>query len=291
MPLSTTELDVIIPEVWDTQILNARYATAVIMPRFLNKSDKVKSMGDIVHIPIMPRWSGGTVTAGTGAFTVEANTLTEAQITINTWRQVNTEIIDNAQQFAHTDVLKQLPSDFGRRLAELTDTDIAGLNADWTTAPVGSTTDPTIFEDKLILQAMFSLANNNIPKDGLSWILAPEAFYLGIFSKDRWTSAEQTGLPKSVLTTNFRFPILGVPAYESSLVATVASGAAGVNVRKCFLAHKESLATAMAVNNKTESIRRTPNLLLSTLVVTQNLYGVITVRANHVRVINIRAES
>jgi len=281
----TTALDVIIPEVWDLAVLDARYAESQIMSRFLNKSEKVQNFGDIVHVPIEPVLTGGTVTAGTGAFTPETWTYTEAQITVNTWRHASIDVPDNANAFSHTDVTKRLPSAAGKLLAEQVDTDLAALHADWTTGPIGSTTDPVVFQDSLILQALFSLSNGKIPKSGLSWILSPEAFYLGLFTKDRWTSADQMGLPKSVLTTNFRFPIFGVPAYETPLLANVAG------VRKCFVAHKEALATAISIDTKPETARRTSALILSTVVVVQNLYGVRTIRANHARVVNIKAEA
>lgn len=282
---TTTSLDVIIPEIWDLQVLDARYANAVIMNRFLNKSDKVAQYGDIVHIPITPKLAGGNVTASTGAFTPEEWILTEAQLTINTWRHASVDIPDNAKKLAHTDMLKKLAPEGGKLLAEQVDTDLAALHTNFTTSPVGSADNPVAFNDDHILEALFSLRNNDIPLDGLSWILSPEAFYLGLFKKDRWTSADSLGLPKSVLTTNFRYPILGVPAYESTLLANVNG------VRKCFIGHKEGLATALAIQTKSEIARRTSDLRLSTVAVIQNFYGVITVRANHMRVVNIKAQA
>lgn len=279
----TTALDVLIPEIWDLQVLDARYAEAQIMARFLNKSEKLKGFGDKIHVPIEPALAGGTVTAATGAFTSETWTYSEQVLTVDTWRHASIEVPDNAKQFSHTDVIKRLPNAAGKKLAEQIDEDLAGLHGDWTTDVIGSTQTPEAFQDKHIMEALFSFADNKIPKDGLSWMLAPEAYYFGIFTKDRWTSADQMGLPKSVLTTNFRFPIFGVPSYETPLLKKVGK------VRKCFIAHKEALAAAIVIETKPETVRRTANLLLSTLVIVQNLYGVKTIRADHARVVNILA--
>lgn len=280
---TTTSLAVLIPQLFDMQVLDARYAKAQIMPRFLNKSQLVSKFGNKVNIPIEPKLAGGTVNQTTGEFTPEAWTFTEVELDIDKWDHASVDVIDNAQAQSHTDTLKRLPSAAGKKLAEQVDIALADLHANWTTDPVGSIDNPTIFGDGMILEALFSLSDNDIPKENLSWILSSECYYLGIFTKERWTSADTTGLPKSVLQTNFRFPIFGIPAYETSLVRKVG------NIKKCFIGHQEGLATALQVETKAETSRRTSALKLSTVVIVQNQYGIKTVRADHMRVLNVLA--
>ena len=77
--ITATEADVLIPEIWDMEVLQARYAASVIMQRVLNKSALVKDKGDIIHIPIRPKLTAGTVSS-VGAFTPVAATYTEIQV-------------------------------------------------------------------------------------------------------------------------------------------------------------------------------------------------------------------
>lgn len=285
-----TAANVVIPEVWDTEVLQARYAKAAIMPRVLNKSQKVADYGDIVHIPIKPRFTG--VTVGTdGSFTTEAPTLTEAQVAVDTWKAVAIEVPDKTSKQSIVTLETELPSQFGDRLAEFYDQALANLYGNLTGGtPVGTKAAPTAFIRDAALTSVLGLRANNIPLEDLSWVLPPHAFYLGWLTQEITTAAYATGLPKSVLSTNARGPILNIPAFESNNLAgstlnpdaTITGGIAGM------LIHKESFAIAMQINNKYERTRMTPNKFLSTLVVAHNLFGVITVRADHGSVLYIK---
>ena len=278
--LSTTNAAAVIPEVWSAEVLAARYAGAVISPRVLNRTDLVAKKGDIMHIPVMPRFAGGTVDSD-GNFTPEAQTITDVTITIDRWFEVSGDIPDQVDAQAMIDLKSAIAKGFGARLAEDSDTQLANLSDNLTGTAIGSSTDPVQFVDDAILAALLNLARNNIPKAGLSWILPPEAYYLGIFTKDRWTDADKTGFPKSVVTTGFRYPIFDVPAYESTLTQNRGPVGAEASVKGGMLIHKEALGVGFQKNNSYEEARAVSAGRLATIFVAHSLYGTGTVRADH----------
>lgn len=288
-----TQAAVVESQVWDSQILQSRYAKSVIMNRVLNRSALVSEAGQIVHIPIKPKYAGGTV--GTdGGFTPENQTITEAQVNVNTWKYVAIEVTDKAQKQSVVTLETEMPSQFGEKLSTFSEIDLANLFTAFTggspTTSIGSASTPVQFIEDAALNAVLQLRRNDIPLEDLSWILPPEAFYLGWLTKERMTNAMTTGEAKSVLTTNFRQKILNIPAYESTLLsgsvnnanASLNGGIAG------GLVHKEAVAIVMQQNNKYERVRSTPAGRLATLVVASNLYGVIGVRADHAITVYIK---
>lgn len=277
-----TQFAVVESQVWDPQVLQARYAKAVIMPHVLNKSQLVSDQGQLVRIPIKPKFTGGTVSS-TGDFTPETVTLTDIQVNVNTWKQVSVEITDKASKQAVQTLETEMPSQFGERLAVFYDTDLANLYGALTGTAVGSKNTPVQFIEDAALNAVLGLRRNDIPLEDMSWILPPEAFYLGWLTKERLTNAMTTGFSKSVLQTNFRQPILNIPAFESTLLAgstnnadaTINNGIGGM------LIHEQSMAIAMQINNKYERVRGTPAGKLTTIIVAQNLYGTVIGRTDH----------
>lgn len=286
--LSNTELSATVDEVWDLTVLQARYANAQIMPRILNKSDLVKKSGDTIHIPIKKRQVVGTVTTG-GAFTPDAQTLTQVDVSINTWKYVSNETLDQTEAQSYWSPESDFPKDAGAALAEDYDSAIAALHSNITSNVVGDPNSPPAFDDTAMLAAFMKLADRNIPRQSLSFILPPAAFYNGLFKLDRFTTANQTGLDKSVLQTNYRFPLLGVPAYETTLLTQVTG--TGATAYKAFLLHKEALAIAMQLNNKFKRAETTAAAKLTTIIVMESLYGVRTVREDHAVVINVRKDA
>lgn len=279
--LGNTELAATIDEVWDLTVLDARYAASVLMPRILNKSDKVARSGDIIHIPIKKRRVVGSVAAG-GGFTPDAQTLTQVDVTVDTWKYVSDETTDQAEAQSYYDPESDFPKGAGAALAEDYDGAIAGLYTGLTSNIIGNTDTGSVFDDSMMLAGMLRLSDRNIPKNGLSFALPPIAFYGGLFKLERFTNADITGFPKSVLTTNFRFPLLGIPAYESTLLKTVTS------ITKGLLFHKEAFAIGMSINNVVKRAERTAGLVLSNVIVMSGLYGVKTVREDHACLINIK---
>ena len=69
MAIDNTELDVLIPERWSSDLLAGLYQAADIIGRVQNVSGDVAAFGDILHLPLMAQWSVNDVTASRHAVT------------------------------------------------------------------------------------------------------------------------------------------------------------------------------------------------------------------------------
>lgn len=272
--IDTTSLNATINEAWDVKVDEARYNNAVLMPRILNKSELIAKSGDIVHIQYEGTLSTTTVTAASGAFTPQAYSVTGVNVTANQWEVVSIEEVDNAAFQSFFDPSSTFPDRAGKAFAARYDAVLAGLYESFTSNVLNTNTGDT-FDDIMMLTSLLKLSDRNVPKEDLSFILPPIAFYKGIFTKPEFRDADRTGLPKSVLTTNFRAPLMGVPAYESTSLTTVNTSKAA------FLLHKSAMAIAMNKKNKYESARGTAAGKLSTITVMQSLYGANVFREDH----------
>lgn len=299
--LSAANVQAVIPQVWDTQVLQGRYGTEVIVPRVLNRSSLVEDYGQIIHIPIKPRFAGG-ITNTDGTFTAEAVTLTDVQVNVNTWRYVSIIVGDQQSKQSIVTLETELPSQFGARLGEFNEIALANQFLNFTGGSEGLVAGQGLgtpgagginFDDDTANLAVLYLRRRNIMLDECSWILSPEARNLGWLKKERLTSAMHTGEAKSSITTNKIPDILSIPAFESTLLngssvtddnGTALNAASSPNLTgtsACALLHRESLAIAIQINNKVERVRTTPAQQLATLIVNQNLFGTQTVRATH----------
>ena len=279
--ISATNVAPLISEVWDAEVLQARYAEATILNRVLNKSELVADSGQIIHITVVPRFVGGTV--GTdGAFTPETQTLTAINVNVNTWQYVSVDIPIQQSRQSVADLKKVLPAGFGKRLAERSDIALADLFTSFTGGNVGSAAGPEQFIEDAALGAVLQARKRDLPLNELSWFLSPECFYDGWLTKERMTNANTTGMGKSALISNWRGPILNISAYESNLLDG-ASGNQKTNQKYaiCGLVHKEALAYAMQIQNKYYEASKVPAGFLGDIIVAASLYGTVIGRANH----------
>jgi len=277
---SNTELNATIEEKWDMELEESRYAEAVLMPLVSSKTDIAKKKGDIIHVTIDQTYSVGDV-GSNGAFVPQTYSPTTVDVTINKHKQIAIEIEDKAaaQSFWTPDTV--FPKNAGKALAVQYDVDLAALYTDLTTNVVGDSSNPGSFDKQKFLSAMLKLADTNIPKKNLTFALPPIAFYGGIYNEVQLTAADASGSGENALSTNRRFPILGVPTYEMTTLAK--SG----NVWKGLLFHKSAFAIGMQKNNEYKRADMTAALKFSYVVAVQSLYGVKTIRQDHACLINI----
>src|SRR3990167_9408245 len=237
-------------------------------------------MGDLVHVKINPVPTVGDITAATGAFTAEAVTITNADVTINKWKYVAHDVVDIADIQADIDLVNNFIQAFVPALGEQIDTDIFALQSSMTDNPViGDGTAGSLFNDDLILPAQLTLDDLKISMKDRSWFLPPVAI-AQLLKADKWVDADKTGQPKSVRTTGWlNLDLYGTPAYRSTLIGT--SG----NIRKAIYMHKEGAAVGIQQNMKVEKFARTQ---FSTPFAASVLYGVAIIRNNHCQVVNVQ---
>ena len=279
---SLTQLNATIQELWDQKVEEARYAEGVIVNRVSNKSEIAKKKGDRIHVSIDQKYTTPAV-GSDGTFTPQTYTLTTSTILLDQWRAVPIQILDQAASQSFWTPDSTFPTNAGKAFANQYDADLAGL---WSSVAagntLGSTADPQPFSKGSAQEALFRMADTNIPLTNLSFILHPVSYYGGLLNEAQLTKANEAGQGKNVLTTGFIFPLLGVPVYTSTNIVETGSPV----VKKNLLLHKSAMAIAWSKSNVVERARATANLTLADLYVMQSVYGFLVVRSDHFVVIN-----
>lgn len=277
-----TALNATIDEKWDTTVQEGRYAQGVVMPRVYNKSDLVANSGDIIHMQYEDAYETVSVTQATGAFLPVTNNITGVTLTLNQWEAVPVEVVDYSKFQSLYDPSSDIPKKIAKAFAVKYDTMLLNLYTNFTTlTPWKSGTNPTVFDETVISYAMLKVSDIDEDLTDFSWVLPPVAYYNGIAIKPEFTDASKMGLPKSTLTTGFRFPLMGVPAYQSTRCPTDNLARVGMLFKKT--------AMAIAMNKKTE-FRRADNVSarrLSKTVVGHTVFGVKEFRTDQAVVVYI----
>src|SRR3989304_4463588 len=106
MAIDATSACAAIPEIWRLTALKALFAKQVAKPRILSVTQDIARMGDILHVKINPKPTVGDITAATGAFTAEAVTITNQDLTINKWKYVAHDVVDIANIQSDIDLVQ-----------------------------------------------------------------------------------------------------------------------------------------------------------------------------------------
>src|SRR3990167_3151753 len=126
--IAATEANAAIVEKWRLVALKALFAKMVAKNRILSVTEDIQQMCDVVHIKINPKPTVGDITAATGAFTAEAVTITNVDISINKWKYVAHDVVDIADIQADIDLVQNFSQAFVPKLGEQIDEDIFGLH-------------------------------------------------------------------------------------------------------------------------------------------------------------------
>lgn len=270
--ITNTEATVLIPEIWQPRMLEARYSQAKMLPRILDVSGQVAKMGDILHIPIEPVVSVNDVTQATGAVTNQALTPTEQQLTVNKWKEATIDVVDMTNYQSELDLIAAFVPSFGKAIGEQQDTDILALYSDVTTNVLGGS-DATIDED-MVLAAISKFLDLKIPTENPNDMTF--MFHTSVWKQlkkiARYNDANLTGMSQGGVVRQSIPDLYGIPTYFTALVPT--SSLAKQNL----LFHRQAFACGTQKNFRVEFLARTKK---STPVSGDILYGVKTVRQNH----------
>ena len=278
--IAATEANAAIVERWRTVALKALFAKMVAKNRITNVTEDIQEMGDILHVKINPKPTVGDITAASGAFTAEAVTITNVDLTINKWKYVAHDVVDIADIQSDIDLYNNFSQAFVPALGEQIETDIFALHSSATTnTAIGDAVAGDAFGDGVILPAQLTLDDLDIPEEDRSWLLPPVAINQ-LLKDSKFVDAHRTGMPKGAMTTGIMADIYGTPAYKSTKVAT--SG----GVRKALYLHRNGLMVGIQRNIKIEKFARTQ---FSTPFAASVLYGTAILRNNHVQVCNVKS--
>lgn len=278
--ITTTEGAVFIPEIWRPGFLKALSYKSKVRGRVLAADGDVKSRGDILHIKIAPQGTVNDVTAATGAITNQALTPTEAQLTVNKWKDYSFDIVDNTGAQAEDTLRAALEDSAPGEFAKIIDKDLLALQSAFTThtaidATAGLSADH-------LTEAFYNLAKSEVDMDdpnNISWFFHWKQWQvlkkLAQISESQITGEAGGGLLK------FKLPdVLGCPVFFSSQVAS--SG----GEHKNMLLHREAMACGVQKNFNMEQLARVRK---STPYSVDMMYGVKEVRTIKGQVIRTTA--
>ena len=275
---STGELVALVPEFWDNEIEKFRYEKSVMLNRVTTKTGKIKGYGDTLRMFIKGRYTATAVTESTGAFTVQEYTPTEVDLLIDQHFVVAIETVNRATKQSIWDPKSSVADEATSAFAVEYDRDLLALGS--TIGTIGTVANPKVFNLEMARAMYIRLAKRNIPRSELSFVLPVEGIYDGLYKQVEVTDASKIGLPKSVLSTGYIMPLLGVPVYETNL-AQKPTGAANSTALQALLFHKSAYAIGMQLNNHYEEASNLSAGRLAKTVAIDSLWGTIRFRGDH----------
>lgn len=277
---TTTTSASFIPEVWSANTIVATENALVVAPLVKRFDADVASEGDVIHVPNISNFSGTRSKSANTAVTLDVITDTSTDITIDKHEYVAFAIEDKLAKQSKYDLTAEYTERAGYAIAQKVDADILALYTGFSNADVGSyESDLT---DATMLAAIQAFELANVPLEDRAFVihagqmtalLAIDKFvkadYLGQYDM---ATRVQTG-PKS----RFLFGTLyGIPVYFTNQVP-VTTGT--TNYAHNVLIHKEAFALAMQMSPRVQMEYDLD--LLADKVVTDILYGVTNLRADH----------
>lgn len=268
--IDNTHADVLIPELWRPKMFEARYPASVMLKRVVNVDGEVSQKGDILHLPIEPVVSTNNVGAD-GSVTNQALTPTEAQLTVDTWKEATIDVVDKAQKQSITDLLTAFIPGFAKAIAAAQDASLLALHSDLTTNEVG--TNATEYSGELLLAALQKLIDLNVPVDNMNDISAVlhTSKWSVLKNIDKFQFANYTGMAMGGQMKYEAPAPYGVPHFFSTQVVS-SSGYHNL------VFHRQAFGCGTQQNFRIERLARVRK---STPVSGDILYGVKTIRENH----------
>jgi hypothetical protein len=271
-----------VPKLWRVKALKARYAESKVWKLCINGIEgdpnvkgSITKMGDTVHFQIFPVLTVGNISTTDGSFTNQVVTPTDKTITINSWKGVNTDLVDIAGIQSVLDWEAEFADAFGKAISQQQDVDVLNLlqSVTWN---FSNAPQNVPFSDGLILLAQRTLDDNKIPKEDRHWVIAPVA-EADILSQDKFSLANTTGFTKGLQVEGGR--ITGLYGTDVTVTPLVNNTA---NVRFNSLFHKEAIGIVMQKNFTMEKFARTK---FSQPYAGSALYGVAQLRADHAYIV------
>lgn len=121
-----TELDVVIPEIWQPKILKAVYDSGKVINRVDNVSGEVSAKGDILHLPNMPSITINSVGAS-GSVTNQTITPTENQLTVDQWKEATMTLVDKAAKQQNGNIVDDFYNGAGAAMRQTMDAAVLAL--------------------------------------------------------------------------------------------------------------------------------------------------------------------
>ena len=294
--VNNTNAATFIPELWSDEIV-AAYKKNLVLANIVNKMSMVGKKGDTLHIP-KPTRGSATAKAANTAVTIQADTETEVQISIDKHYEYSRMIEDITGVQALDSMRRFYTDDAGYALAVQVDNDLFALGksfgdgdgSDWThsnsyyvnaTSGIAAYAVDTVatgddFSDLAFRQLIKLMDDQDTPMDGRFLVIPPSA-RRDILGIDRYNSSDFVD-GRSVNNGQIG-SLYGVDIYVSSnvpVIETDADNTAGGDVRGAILGHKDTMVLAEQLGVRTQTQYKQE--YLADLMTADTLYGVQALR-------------
>ena len=186
--VTATTADKFIDEVWSSELNRAIEFDMVIAAKFSDWTSRMRSSGDVFHLPARHNLTANTKTAGTDA-TPEALTETEQTFTVSTHQIVAQEIEDFAEVMSHYDIRNEFTQAASYALARAMEVACAALMDDNSTQTVG-TLSAELSDDDLI--RAWQYGRDGGAKGESKGIVSPAA-WAGLLKDEKFTNQLYNG--------------------------------------------------------------------------------------------------
>src|SRR3990172_2352318 len=183
-----TTADKFIDEIWSAELNRAVEFKLVIAALFADWTKRMKSSGDVFHLPARHNLTANTKSAGSDA-TPEAITETEQTFTVSTHQIVAQEIEDFAEVMSKYDIRSEYTDAAAYALSRAMEVACAALFDDNTSQTVGTLT-AELTDDNLI-QAWTYLMNSSAEPPYVG-VVSP-ACWAGLLKVEKFTNQLYTG--------------------------------------------------------------------------------------------------
>lgn len=270
-----TVADQLIPEIWSKYVIRAREQKLVFARLVTRKYEDDLSYGDTIRVPQVQHLNSRTknLSANT-AVTFETDTSTSVNITIGTWSYVAMAVETATAKQSYKDIIELYGPEMGYALALAVDDDLAALVDDLTTNVDGSLGAMPTYEQFISLRR--KLNDANVPRKGRVGVYSPAAEE-GFLQLDQFVKNDYSRLQGSVDDDDdmgFIGSWMRIPIYVSTNVE-------GDNTtgHDNSIFHSEAFACCMQMEPTTH--RWFDINYLANKIVTEQLYGVKTMREDH----------
>ena len=280
---TSSDLAVMIPEIWGSKINDFFKCQLVMADFFVDRSDELVGGGDVLHTPNLTQMSANTKTNG-AAVTLNSPTETSQDLTVSTWSEVSFAIEDReaAQVKQSYNLQERYAKNAGYTLGRTLEAAIAALFSGFSTS-VGSSA--TAIADSNIRAAIATLETNCVPREELAFFMHPNVFWNQVQALDKFSLAINS--PVNDPTAKYPAAFLyGIPVFTSNLVPVVAGGYNNMLIAKDAI-HWASLSLPVMTYGKgmigAYNVRVQSSYIpdfLSTLTTADLCFGVVENRDN-----------
>lgn len=264
---------VFIPEVWAKDLMKATKSNLVMANLVRRFDDEVSAYGDTIHVGNVSHLTATAVTPGTNV-TTQAPTEVEVVINVDKHYESSFEIHDRLKWQAKYRLAEEYKEEAGYAIAKKIDSTLTALYTDLVAASQVVGSGSVQLTDANLLAAKLMLDKKDVPRTGRVLVVDPSA-EADLLAIDKFVRADAIGTGDAI-KTGLIGKLYGMEIYSSTNIVTEDLA---TDIVHNLMFHKNAFGLALQKDMISEK-NRDPRAL-SDIYITQALWGVKTLRADH----------